>query len=321
MLRFVDGASEFVVEAVGLGKRFGPVTALDALDLEVPRQSIFGFLGPNGAGKTTAMRLLLGLVRPSAGRATVLGLDIVEDSVEIRRRVGYLPQYPRFYDDLTARETLRYTLGFFPHDSDRSIESDIDEVLDLVGLVDRADQRTENLSGGERQRLGIAQAQIHRPELLILDEPASALDPLGRRNVLQIMKRLRETSTVFYSTHILDDVQRVSDTVAILNRGVRVAQAQTDDLLSGGGTTFELTLLGDAATVTERLLGTAWVERVDPRIVGDTTSLTVSVTDAPRARSDLLRLVLEDRKVVVIAFRAARSQLEDVFVEIVEGSR
>jgi ABC-2 type transport system ATP-binding protein len=308
-----------VVRTRGLGKRYGSVVALRSLDLEVPRNSIFGFLGPNGAGKTTAMRLLLGLAAPSSGHAEVLGLDCVRDSIAIRRRVGYLPQQPRFYDDLTPRETLRYARGFFPRDPDRCVEEAIDEVLDLVGLTDKRDQPVGGLSGGQRQRLGIAQAQIHQPELLILDEPASALDPLGRRDVLDIMRRLKATTTVLYSTHILDDVQRVSDTVAILADGERVAQAPIDRLLAGaGGASFDLAVRGDADRVRRRLLDLPWVDGVADRVLDGIVDLRVQVADERRAERDLLRAVLADDTTEVVRFGATRTELEDVFVELVE---
>jgi ABC-2 type transport system ATP-binding protein len=314
--------SALVLEARGLAKRYGDVVALTSLDLEVPRNSIFGFLGPNGAGKTTAMRLLLGLARPTGGSATVLGLDIVRDSVEIRRRVGYLPQHPTFYDELSPRETLRYARGFFPPDPGRSIGSEIDEVLELVGLADKRDQPVGGLSGGQRQRLGIAQAQIHRPELLVLDEPASALDPLGRRDVLDIMRRLKATTTVFYSTHILDDVQRVSDTVAILDGGVRVAQAPIERLLAGPGVaSFDVALRGDAEAAKRRLLARPWVETVTIHPVDDVAELRVGVGDEREAERELLRVVLADEELEVLRFAAVRSELEDVFVELVEAGR
>jgi ABC-2 type transport system ATP-binding protein len=265
------------------------------------------------------MRLLLGLAAPSSGHAEVLGLDCVRDSIAIRRRVGYLPQQPRFYDDLTPRETLRYARGFFPRDPDRGVEDAIDEVLDLVGLTDKRDQPVEGLSGGQRQRLGIAQAQIHQPELLILDEPASALDPLGRRDVLDIMRRLKATTTVLYSTHILDDVQRVSDTVAILADGERVAQAPIDRLLAGaGGASFDLAVRGDADRVRRRLLDLPWVDGVADRVLDGIVDLRVQVADERRAERDLLRAVLADDTTEVVRFGATRTELEDVFVELVE---
>lgn len=305
----------------GLTKSYGPIVAVDGLDLEVPQRSLFGFLGPNGAGKTTVMRLLLGLATPSGGSAQVFGHDIVTDSMDVRRRVGYLPQQPRFHPELTAREVLRYARGFFPHERSSTVEEDITEVLDLVGLSRKADSLAGDLSGGQRQRLGIAQAQIHRPSLLILDEPASALDPLGRRDVLAVMRRLKETATVFYSTHILDDVQQVSDEVAILKDGQRVLQAPLHELLDRGSEhVYVLTLAGEVGAAITTLREQPWVDDVVvPPGSGGPGHYVVRVTDQRLARHRLLRLILQHEGVEVLDFGRRRSELEDVFLEAIEG--
>src|SRR5690606_3279025 len=143
----------------------------------------FAFLGPNGAGKTTTIKLLLGLIRPTRGGGTIFGLDIVHDSVAIRAKVGYLPQDPRFDEHMTARQTLQYTAGFFFKGPQAALDKRVDEMIELVGLTGKADRPIKGFSGGERQRLGIAQAEVNYPDLLILDEPAASLDPQGRRDV------------------------------------------------------------------------------------------------------------------------------------------
>lgn len=148
---------EWVIHTRGLAKSYGEIEALKSLDLRVPRNSIFGFLGPNGAGKTTAIKLLLGLIRPTGGSATVFGLDIGRDSVAIRDRIGYLPQDPRFYEHMTARQILRFTARFSFKGPAAEIEKRVDETLDLVGLEKKADRPVKGFSGGERQRLGIGQ--------------------------------------------------------------------------------------------------------------------------------------------------------------------
>jgi ABC-2 type transport system ATP-binding protein len=173
---------DLVISTQNLGKSYNGVQALKSLDLKVPKNSIFGFLGPNGAGKTTAIKLLLGLTRPTSGGGAIFGQDIVQDSVEIRKRIGYLAQDPRFYEHMTARETLRFKARFYYRGPASEIETRIAETLELVGLEEKADRPIKGFSGGERQRLGIAQAQINYPDLLILDEPAAALDPMGRRD-------------------------------------------------------------------------------------------------------------------------------------------
>ncbi len=311
--------AEFAIRTQGLGKRFGDVVALRSLDLEVPHGSIFGFLGPNGSGKTTAMRILLGLARPTSGSATVLGHDVVDRSLEIRRQVGYLAQLPRFYEDLTPRETLRFARGFFPHDPDHAIEDDLAEAIELVGLRDKADHRVGGLSGGQRQRLGIAQAYVHRPDLLILDEPAAALDPIGRRDVLEIMRRLRGDTTIFYSTHILDDVERISDTVAVLHRGERVAQAPIEQLLAGtDAASFVIEVRGEATTAAVRLEQLPFVSATQTTPLEDRTRLRVSVDDVDAAEQHLLRELLRVDDVRVTSYAAHRLDLEQVFVDLVE---
>jgi len=311
--------ADSAIRTVGLGKRYGDIEALADLHLDVPRRSVVGFLGPNGAGKTTAIKLLLGLVRPTAGSASVSGLDSVRDSLAIRARVGYLAQDPEFYPHLTARQTLQFTARFFYRGPGPALTARVDETLDLVGLGDRADRPVRGFSGGERQRLGIAQAQINHPDLLILDEPAAALDPGGRSDVLDIMSRLRTRTTVFYSTHILDDVQRVSDRVAILDRGRLVANAATADLLDGDARTYEITVRGDGVAAA-RALGTRTGVRDVVRADGDgATKLTVRVRDHGTADA-LLPTVLTGGDVVT-AFGRRRSSLEDVFLALVEGDR
>lgn len=312
--------SNFVIHTTGLSKTYKGVQALQSLDLKVNRNSIFGFLGPNGAGKTTTIKILLGLVRGSGGSAQVFGLDVAGQGTEIRRRIGYLAQDPRFYDRMTARETLRFAARFFFKGPDRAIEERVAETLELVGLSSKADRPVGGFSGGERQRLGIAQAQVNYPDLLILDEPAASLDPMGRHDVLSIMERLRKYSTIFYSTHILSDVQRVSDTVAILNNGRLVAQAPIEELLAGGGnSTYLLTVRGTAEEAHDRVLAQPWVAGVQVEEQNGDQRWHVSVTDEQAAEAGLLRLVLADEHVQVVEFGRKKLALEEVFLRMVGG--
>jgi ABC-2 type transport system ATP-binding protein len=315
-------ATDLVIETHGLSKTYGEVSALRSLDLAVHHNSIFGFLGPNGAGKTTTIKLLLGLAKPTAGSATVFGHDIVRDNVEIRKRVGYLAQDPRYYEYMTARQTLRYTAHFFFTGPEKEIEARVAETLELVGLSDKADRPIKGFSGGERQRLGIAQAQINYPDLLILDEPAASLDPQGRRDVLEVMERLRKHTTIFYSTHILSDVQRVSDTVAILNKGQLVAQAPIEQLLAGGSgsTIYVLALKGDPAQAQQRVAAQPWVAAIAVKTEQTHTDWQVTVTDEAAAEEQLLRLVLADPQVNVLEFGRKKYELEEVFLGLVEGN-
>jgi ABC-2 type transport system ATP-binding protein len=322
-----DGRA-YVIETQGLTKTYKGVQALKALSLTVPQHSIYGFLGPNGAGKSTTIKLLLGLARPTAGRAALFGLDSVRDSVAVRQRVGYLAQDPRYYEHMTARQTLRFTARFFFSGPRDLIETRLSETLELVGLADKADRPIKGFSGGERQRLGIAQAQVNYPDLLILDEPAAALDPMGRRDVLEVMQRLRAHTTIFYSTHILEDVQRVSDQVAILNHGELIAQAPIEELLGGGGQmTYVLALAGDGSPAAEQavqrarqqLEAQAWVTALTATAHNGTSEWQVAVSDEAAAETDLLPLVLAAGRLRVKEFRKKQHNLEEVFLQVVDG--
>lgn len=311
-----------VIQTNGISKSFGTVEALKPLDLSVSKHAIFGFLGPNGAGKTTLMKLLLGLIRPSSGSATIFDQDIVADSVEIRSRVGYLPQEPRFYEFMTARQMLDFTAKFFFSGPQLTIDQRVTEMLELVGLRDKADRPIKGFSGGERQRLGIAQAQVNYPDLLILDEPAAALDPLGRRDVLAVMERLREHTTIFYSTHILNDVQQVSDTVAILNKGELAAYGPIESLLNGGqGIIFTMDVQGDVTRAQMIAESQAWVSHVETVPQKTSTQMRVTITDETAAQTHLLRLLMADEQLVITNYGRKTVELEDIFVNIVEGDQ
>jgi ABC-2 type transport system ATP-binding protein len=313
--------SEYVIETRGLAKTYKGVQALQPLDLRVQPNSICGFLGPNGAGKTTTIKLLLGLSRPTAGSGEVFGLDIRKHNDEIRRRVGYLSQDPRYYEYMTARETLRFTARFFYDGPRAELEKRVAETLELVGLADKADRPIKGFSGGERQRLGIAQAQVNYPDLIILDEPAASLDPQGRHDVLEVMERLRKHTAIFYSTHILDDVQRVSDTVIILNKGALVAQGPIEDILAWGqDDAFTLTVRGDSASVEARLRSQPWVTGMQVMSKNGRVSWQIRVSDPDLAEARLVPLALAGGGVTVCEFGRNHSNLEDVFLSIVEES-
>lgn len=311
---------QMVIQTSGLSKQYNGVTALQDLNLKVAEHSIFGFLGPNGAGKTTAIKLLLGLTRPTAGTASIFGCDSVRDTVAVRQRIGYLAQDPRYYQHMTARQTMRFTAGFFYKGPKDAVEARIEETLALVGLEDKADRPIKGFSGGERQRLGIAQAQVNYPDLLILDEPAAALDPMGRRDVLEIMNRLQKHTTIFYSTHILDDVQRVSDSVAILNHGQLVAQAPIEQLLAGsGGVAYTLTVRGGGQRALHALQGQPWITAVSAQPDQAGTTLQITVVDETVDEAQLLRLVLDDKQTVVTDFGRKKYDLEEIFMQMVDG--
>ncbi len=235
------------IDVRGLHKAFGSTVALEALDLHVDRGEVFGFLGPNGAGKTTAVKLLLGLTRPTRGEGTVLGRPLGDR--DARRDVGYLPELFRYQAWLTAREVLHLhaRLSGLPS-SGRDAE--LDRVIDVVGLHGRDDERTGGFSKGMQQRLGLAAALLGDPALVILDEPTSALDPVGRDDVRAIIREAQARgSTVFLNSHLLGEVERLCDRVAIVNRGRVVAAGALADLLGAAAVRLRVTGLEDPGAV------------------------------------------------------------------------
>jgi len=306
------------IEVRGLTKHYGDVAALQGLDLDVPPGSIFGFLGPNGAGKTTALSILIGLSAPSAGQARIAGYDAVSEGMQVRRRTGFLRQEPRFYEWMTGREIRRFTGRIFDlHASE--IERRADELLNLVGLTSGATRKVGGYSGGMRQRLGIAQALMGKPAVLLLDEPCSALDPAGRFEVIGVMERLRGTTTVCYSTHILQDVERVADHVAIITGGRRVLQAPMDELLTSG----EILILeteGDPSTLLAELRRQPYVQRAELAAIpaSGLSRIRLEVVDLDASRRAVPPLVLAN-DLVLVALRVEQRTLESVFLELTGG--
>jgi ABC-2 type transport system ATP-binding protein len=277
---------------------------------------VFGFLGPNGAGKTTTIRLLTGLARPTAGRAWVAGTEITADGRVVAQHIGHLPEEPVFYPWLTPREFLDHVgrvFGLRP--SERAARTK--ELLELTGLTEAGQRRIGGFSRGMRQRLGLAQALVNRPEVLFLDEPVSALDPVGRKEVLELIGRLRGQSTVFMSTHILADVERVCDTVGVVVRGRMVAQAPRDELLARYAVpAFEMESVNGYG---ERMRG--WVEAVQKEKWVKTVSVNglvarVVVNDLETAQRELLASAVR-AGLVLARYEIVKPSLEDVFLRLV----
>jgi ABC-2 type transport system ATP-binding protein len=219
------------ISARGLTRRFGAKTAVDHIDLDIPAGRIYGFLGPNGSGKSTTLRMLCGLLRPSDGHAEVFGLSVATDAEAIRRRLGYMPQKFSLWDDLTVEENLHF-IGRLYGLGD-NLRARIDEQLDTYWLKDLRRQRAGSMSGGQRQRLALAAATLHSPELLLLDEPTSAVDPQSRRDFWERLFELAEQgATILVSTHYMDEAERCHG-LAILAEGRIVAEGSPRDLMQG----------------------------------------------------------------------------------------
>ena len=285
-------SADFAIEVHGLRKRFGRTDVLQGIDLTVPRNSVFGFLGPNGAGKSTTMKILVGLLRASSGTASVSGHDVHRDSIAARASIGYLPQDVSYWHHLNVRNVLRFTARRYLHGDRRAINDRVDQVMELAGLTSLANRKVRKLSGGERQRLGVAEAWVGRPDVLILDEPSAGLDPEGRHEVLDLLDRLREHATVFYSTHILDDIERVSDQIAVLDRGTIVAQGPTESFLIGDHGVYSVTATGADVCAFDDLATQPWISSVE-RSGPDRWEVTV--TDRAIADHSLLRLLVGEQ--------------------------
>jgi ABC-2 type transport system ATP-binding protein len=308
------------VTTIDLTKQYSGVRALDGIGLEVPEGSIYGFLGANGAGKTTLIKILAGLIRPTSGTASVAGVGL-ESGESYKQAIGYLGQEPRFYDWMTGRQVLQYVAGFYPWVRD-PLGPRIDRALDTTGIADAADRPTRTYSGGMRQRLGIAQALIGNPRVLLLDEPASALDPIGRRDVLDLMEGLRGQATIFYSTHILDDVQRVSDHVAIIDHGRLVRAAPTADLL-GSFTRDRLRVIVRGATEgtpggLAALPGVASVE-VQGRDQDHSTYIVQARDGETDAVQQAVTRYAVETALTLVANAPETIDLEDVFLRLIDS--
>jgi ABC-2 type transport system ATP-binding protein len=304
------------IRTEGLTKRYGDLTALDSLNLEVPDNTVFGFLGPNGAGKTTTVRLLTGFAKPDSGAAWVAGEKVGEADLALRSRTGLLPDVPAFYPWMTGREFMVMVGELHrlpPAENRRRTE----ELLELVDLKKAAGRRIGGYSRGMRQRLGIAQALVNRPNVLFLDEPTSALDPIGRHEMLSLVQRLGENATIFMSTHILSDVERVCRLVGIIDRGKLLTVSTVEALQSKyGHSMFEIVFIEDGAPFADSLRKMPWI--VETRMLSENGSqiIRTRALDVELARRELPRMIASSG-LTLCRYELVLPTLEDVFMEIV----
>jgi ABC-2 type transport system ATP-binding protein len=304
----------------GLTKRFpgpgGGVLAVDQLDLDIPAGSVFGLLGPNGAGKTTTLRMVTGLARPTAGHAEIAGRIVRPDDPTIRASLGVLDQSPRFYGWMTGAELVGLAGRLSGMDPSK-LGARVDAVLAQVGLADAGARRIGGYSGGMRQRLGIAAALVAEPSVLILDEPVSSLDPEGRRDLLALIAELRRDSTVVFSTHVLDDVERICDRVGILDAGQLLVDEPLDELLARyAAASYRIELASGQTAAVESLRATIARQSWCAGVAGDGSGLVVAVRDEAAASTAILGLVVE-AGVRLVRFEQVRPTLEEVFLQLV----
>jgi ABC-2 type transport system ATP-binding protein len=299
------------IELSGLTKHFGPVVALEAVDLTVEDGEIFGFLGPNGAGKSTTINMLLDFVRPTSGTATVLGMDAQTESQAVRQRVGVLPDGYHVYDRLTGRQHVEFAI------ESKNADEDPEAILDRVGILEAADRKASGYSKGMKQRLTLAMALVGEPDLLILDEPTTGLDPRGARDVREIVRQERDRgATVFFSSHILEQVQAVCDRVGILRDGELVA-VDTIDGLRNAMTTDALLMVtldrpfDDDPALLETIGGVT-------SVTADGSGLSVQCQDG--AKTGVIDVV-EELGYSVLDFKTEEASLEDLFMAYTDAQR
>jgi ABC-2 type transport system ATP-binding protein len=319
--RAPGGGDEPVIRTRRLTKRYGSLTAVDNLDLEVHRGEIFGLLGQNGAGKTTTILMLLGLTEPTSGEARVMGLDPEREPRLVKRRVGYLPDAVGFYGGLTGRQNLRYTANL--NGLRKAVaETAIADVLEQVGLTDRADDRVDTYSRGMRQRLGIADALVKTPDLLILDEPTTAIDPLGVVEILELLRRLvnERGLAIMLSSHLLTQVQSVCDRIGIFAAGKLVGQGTVDELATafGDGTaTIEVGLelaaadVARAQTVLQALSGVT--EVAQPARDGDPWQVVVRPASAEGEVRQAILVAAVEHNLRLTTLRPVVPSLDDIY--------
>src|ERR1700681_4375199 len=302
------------IEILGLEKTYSvgfwrkrPKQALRPLELKVEEGEIFGFLGPNGAGKTTTLKLLMGLIFPTAGSARILGMEI--DDPRMKAQIGFLPEQPYFYDYLTARELLEY-YGQLSGVEAKQRSSRVHEMLQRVGLPDVGGVQLRKFSKGMLQRVGIAQAILHDPKVVFFDEPMSGLDPMGRREVRDLMEQLKEEGkTVFFSTHILSDAEALCDRVAIIHKGELRGVGAVEDLTSTVQGKVEVIWQGTQIPASMKALG------AECHVTGDTVRAIL-----PENQQDAAIDALRRERIRLIALTPLRTSLEAYFVEQLQHS-
>jgi ABC-2 type transport system ATP-binding protein len=297
------------IELSSVTKRFGDVTAVDGLDLTVPEGEVFGFLGPNGAGKSTTINVILDLVRPTAGEVRVLGRDAQQESVAVRERTGVLPEGFDVYDRLTGRKHVEFAA------ESKGVDADPVAILERVGVADAADRKAGGYSKGMRQRLALGMALVGDPELLILDEPSSGLDPAGAKEMREIVRAEAERgATVFFSSHVLGQVESVCDRVGIMRAGEMVATDTVEGLreATGGEATLAVSTDGVPSDATEAVRALPGVSSAN----ADGDTVTVSCSDD--AKTNVVS-TLEDHGAAVSDFETREASLEDLFMSYTAG--
>lgn len=303
---------EKVIQISSLSKRFKDLLAVDELELHVNRGDVFGFLGPNGAGKSTTIRMMLSLISPTSGTINIFGKSLLENRKEILKNIGAIVEKPDFYQYLPAIKNLEILAKI----SGKEVSSKrIIELLDLVGLKDRAKSKVKTYSHGMKQRLGIAQALLHDPELIVLDEPTTGLDPQGMKEIRDLILRLSkdENKTIFLSSHILSEIELVANRMIIINKGKKIVEGEVSNLLNSNKVKVTVEV-ENIVTVKNILETTKWLNQIES-ISANKININLEQNEIP-----LLNKFLVENGIMVNALVPVRS-LEDYFLNITSGTK
>lgn len=297
------------IEIRNLAKHYGEIKAVDDLSMQVMPGDIYGFLGPNGSGKSTTIRMLLSLIRPTSGQILLFGHDLAVDRYQTLSRVGALIEKPDFYNYMPARKNLEI-LGKLS--KVQNLNARIDEVLDLVGLLPRAKSIVRTFSLGMKQRLGIAQALLHKPDLIILDEPTNGLDPLGQKEVRDLVKSLNQDNniTVLISSHILFEIEQIANRMVIINKGKALVEGNVHDLINGQDRQVTY-VLENPGPVRDLIVGTSWESKFQ-KYSPDRVWFKITKEEIP-----VLTAFLIEKGIRIYAIEPVRS-LEDFFLQLTE---
>jgi ABC-2 type transport system ATP-binding protein len=304
--------SDHVIAVEGLGKRFGPVVAIDGIDLGVPEGTVLGLLGPNGAGKTTTVRVLTTILQPDQGQARVLGLDVVRDAERVRAMIGLAGQYAAVDENLTGRENLRL-IGQLTHQPRSVVRPRADELLERFSLSGAADRPARTYSGGMRRRLDLAAALVHKPPVLFLDEPTTGLDPSGRNDLWAVIEELVDDgTTVLLTTQYLEEADRLAHNIVVVDHGQVIAEGTAAALKASLGNTIVEVRFADAGAAQR---ASAHLQRVGPAEVADDGRTVAVQVDSGRSVVSVVR-VLEQDGVEPESLFVREPTLDDVFLHL-----
>lgn len=299
-----------LLKASDLVKSFGNTNAVKGINFHIEEGRCVSLLGPNGAGKTTALKMLSGLLKPTSGSIDFKG----ERASDLREFIGYLPQYPAFYNWMSGKEFLVF-IGQLAKLNRKEAEKRSEELLERVGLTNAKKRKIGGYSGGMKQRLGLAQAMIHRPKLLLLDEPVSALDPFGRREVLDMMREIKEETTILFSTHVLHDAEEISDDILIMHAGEIAVSGSLENVMEAHRQPIlQIEFESNATEWLESIASYSFVSEVNTQ--GNKASIVLK--DVVNGRQTLLKDIV-DRKLPIRKFEISQTTLEDLFMKVVKS--